>query len=89
MVFTPLEINGVDSLKLSREIKKYRPDQKIYAYSRHLHIYDTDILEMVTHEGFFNRFNRRPAKKSFNADIRIAADRFPQLSMVGNRVFRA
>ncbi len=84
MVFMPLEINGVDSLKLSREIKKYHPGQKIYAYSRHLHIYDTDILEMVEHDGFFNR---RAAKKPINPDITIAADRFPQLSVVGSRVF--
>ena len=52
LIFIPLEIEGVDALKLCRRIRQLHPGSIHYAFSSQLQVYDAALLEAAGFDGF-------------------------------------
>ena len=77
LIFIPLEIEGVDAMKLCQRIKQFHPQAINYAFSSQLQVYDTALLEAAGFDGFL----KWPAKpETLETAIEGAAFRLAKLS---------
>ena len=83
IIFIPLDINGVDSLALCRQVKYFNPKSVIYAYSDHLKLYDPYTLERVGFDGFIKR---TPRKETLITAVEGAMYRLLQPAAMPGRV---